>query len=594
MMQKSVDEVPVLIVGAGAGGLATAASLARYGVESLVVEKRAEVYRYPKARNLSFRSLEILRGMGLQDVVHAVSAGVPAMVVKPTLNSVDETPAIEMDTVFGGLAELSPEPTVQYCPQSRLEPILADYVRGRGGRVRYGTEMTSFKQDGTGVSATHRDRTSAQCTEVRARYVVAADGVHSPTRDELGVSTSGHGALPIYVIFIYFRASWRHLVPHLDEKAAVQVVNPDVNGIFIAADEDLGMFTITYFPDRGDTAEQFDEQRCRELLIAAVGEPIDVDIIEVAPWQPHELVADQFRCGRVFLVGDSAHAMPPFKAGGAERRHPKRRQSGVETRCGAARVGRRRTARHLRPRASAGRGFQRPPVADRAHGAAPRPRRTGSAPPGRRGAAHVRSARRLPVRLACGDHRGCTTIVIGRAAGLGAHRPAGHAGSACVGRRSRQTRVQLGPARSWIDSADRRRRCALAPLRRMRCGPRSRCGASDLAVRSSTRIMPGRTSRNCLPTGRCWSVPTGSSPRASTRPHSMPLRHCAKLSRPSWTWRRIRSPYRSSAGDSARGHPRRPVCGIDVGHVLHCVGVVDRQRRAVEHVSGERLQLIAV
>ncbi len=316
-MQKSVDEVPVLIVGAGAGGLATAASLARYGVESLVVEKRAEVYRYPKARNLSFRSLEILRGMGLQDVVHAVSAGVPAMVVKPTLNSVDETPAIEMDTVFGGLAELSPEPTVQYCPQSRLEPILADYVRGRGGRVRYGTEMTSFKQDGTGVSATLRDRTSAQCTEVRARYVVAADGVHSPTRDELGVSTSGHGALPIYVIFIYFRASWRHLVPHLDEEAAVQVVNPDVNGIFIAADEDLGMFTITYFPDRGDTAEQFDEQCCRELLIAAVGEPIDVDIIEVAPWQPHELVADQFRCGRVFLVGDSAHAMPPFKAGGA-------------------------------------------------------------------------------------------------------------------------------------------------------------------------------------------------------------------------------------------------------------------------------------
>ena len=44
---------------------------------------------------------------------------------------------------------------------------------------------------------------------------------------------------------------------------------------------------------------------------------MDVEIIEVAPWQPYELVADQFRCGRVFLVGDSAHAMPPFKAGGA-------------------------------------------------------------------------------------------------------------------------------------------------------------------------------------------------------------------------------------------------------------------------------------
>ncbi len=316
-MQKGVDEVPVLIVGAGAGGLATAAMLAKYGVESLVVEKRSEVYLYPKARNLSFRSLEILRGLGLQHVVHAVSAGVPAMVVKPTLNSAEEKPAIEMDTVFADLAELSPEPVIQHCPQSRLEPILADYVRGRASQVRYGTELTSFKQDATGVSATLRDRTSARCTEVRARYLVAADGVHSPTRDMLGVSTRGHGALPIYVVFIYFRAPWGRLVPHLDQEAAVQVVNSNVNGIFIAADEDLGMFTTTYFPDQGDTAEQFDEQRCRELLLAVVGEPIDVDIIEVAPWQPHELVADQFRCGRVFLVGDSAHAMPPFKAGGA-------------------------------------------------------------------------------------------------------------------------------------------------------------------------------------------------------------------------------------------------------------------------------------
>jgi putative polyketide hydroxylase len=44
---------------------------------------------------------------------------------------------------------------------------------------------------------------------------------------------------------------------------------------------------------------------------------MDIDIIEVATWQPYEQVADQFRCGRAFLVGDSAHTMPPFKAGGA-------------------------------------------------------------------------------------------------------------------------------------------------------------------------------------------------------------------------------------------------------------------------------------
>ena len=53
------------------------------------------------------------------------------------------------------------------------------------------------------------------------------------------------------------------------------------------------------------------------MIRKAVGEDIDVEILQVAPWQPYEQVADEFRCGRVFLVGDAAHTMPPFKAGGA-------------------------------------------------------------------------------------------------------------------------------------------------------------------------------------------------------------------------------------------------------------------------------------
>ncbi len=85
---------------------------------------------------------------------------------------------------------------------------------------------------------------------MRADYLVAADGVHSPIRDALGVTTSGYGALPIYVVFIYFRAPWRKFVPHLGDGDAVQVKNADVDGIFLPVREDLGMFITTYFPDR--------------------------------------------------------------------------------------------------------------------------------------------------------------------------------------------------------------------------------------------------------------------------------------------------------------------------------------------------------
>ena len=311
------NQVPVLIVGAGAGGLATSALLAKHGVRSLLIEKRREIFIYPKARNLSFRSLEILRGLGLSDEVHAVADRVSAMMVKPALNSPDEQLAIDIDAVFAGLGELSPEPAAQYCPQSRLEPMLLAETRRRGSEVRYGTELCSVEADDTGVSAVLHNLDSGESETVRADYLVGADGVHSPIRKWLGINTSGYGALPIYVVFIYFRAPWRKFVPQLDDGDGIQVKNADVDGIFLVAKDDLGMFITTYFPGKGETAEQFTPQRCREVLTKAIGEQIDIEIIEAAAWQPYEQVADQFRCGRVFLVGDSAHTMPPFKAGGA-------------------------------------------------------------------------------------------------------------------------------------------------------------------------------------------------------------------------------------------------------------------------------------
>jgi putative polyketide hydroxylase len=313
----NVTHVPVLIVGAGAGGLATSALLAKHGVSSLLIEKRREIFIYPKARNISFRSLEVLRGLGVGDEVHAVAARVSELVVKPTLNSAEEKPAIDINAVFAGLDQLSPEPAVQYCPQSRLEPILLAETRRHGSEVRYGTELASLEQDDTGVTAVLRDLDSGASQTVRADYLVGADGVHSPIRNWLGLTASGYGALPIFVVFIYFRAPWRKFTSHLGDGDGVQVKNADVDGIFVVAKEDLGMFITTYFPGKGETAAQFTPQRCIELLTKAFGERIDTEIIEVTAWQPYEQVADQFRCGRVFLVGDAAHTMPPFKAGGA-------------------------------------------------------------------------------------------------------------------------------------------------------------------------------------------------------------------------------------------------------------------------------------
>jgi putative polyketide hydroxylase len=313
----SKHRASVLIAGAGVGGLSMSAMLARYGVDSLLVEKRTATFVYPKARNLTFRSLEILRRLGVGDAVDQVAEHITTMVSKETLSSHDENGVLDAAAFLPSAEELSPEPYGRYCPQSRLEPILLEETRRLGSDVRYRTDLMSFTQDDTGVMATIRDLGTGVTSQVVADYLVAADGTHSPIRRELGISTSGFGQLPIFVVFMYFRAPWRQFVPDLGDGDGVQITNPEANGMFIVAKGDLGVFAATYFPSRGETVDQFTPQRCRQMLLAAIGAPIDVEIVDVAPWQPFEQVADQFRCGRVFLAGDAAHTMPPFKGGGA-------------------------------------------------------------------------------------------------------------------------------------------------------------------------------------------------------------------------------------------------------------------------------------
>lgn len=309
--------LPVLIAGAGVGGLSMSAMLARHGVDSLLVEKRRATFVYPKARNLNFRSLEILRRLGVGDAVDGVAEHISTMVCKETLSNPEQSGVFDAASTLASAEGLSPEPYGRYCPQSRLEPILLDETRRRGSEVRYRTELVSFTQDETGVAATIKDLDSGVTSDVLADYMIGADGTHSPIRCKLGISTSGFGRLPIFVVFMYFRAPWRQFVPDLGDGDGVQITNPDVNGIFIVAKGDLGVFAATYFPSRGETVDQFTSERCRQMLLAAIGAPIDVEIVDIGPWQPSEQVADQFRCGRVFLVGDSAHTMPPFKGGGA-------------------------------------------------------------------------------------------------------------------------------------------------------------------------------------------------------------------------------------------------------------------------------------
>lgn len=308
------ERVPVLIVGAGGAGLSLSLLLRQQGIASVLVERRADVSWYPRARNLNFRTLEVFRGLGLEAQVIAAGSHVSRMFRKDTVASPEraEFPAVDQALHFVDHPELlTPEPLIWYCPQSRLEPLLLAAARQRGGDVRYDTELVSFAQDEQGVTATIRDRTTGTSSVVRADYLAACDGAHSHIRDTLGVKAEGLGVLDEHYIFAYFRADWGELIRGY-EADAILVDRPGIRGIFLITDADRGMFLIQDTPSNGASAQDYTAERCKELILNGIGKPgLAVEVVDIAHWQPAQLVAEHFQQGRVMLVGDAAHTMPP-------------------------------------------------------------------------------------------------------------------------------------------------------------------------------------------------------------------------------------------------------------------------------------------
>src|SRR6266700_1575505 len=108
------------------------------------------------------------------------------------------------------------------------------------------------------------------------------------------------------------RTDWGELIQGY-EADAILTSNESGRGMFLITDQDRGMFVITYSPTRGEAAQDYSFERCKELICAALGKPeVDVSVVDVADWRPAQRVAERFQVGRVFLVGDAAHTMPPY------------------------------------------------------------------------------------------------------------------------------------------------------------------------------------------------------------------------------------------------------------------------------------------
>ncbi|MEU1478475.1 FAD-dependent monooxygenase [Streptomyces sp. NPDC005760] len=312
--------VPVLIVGGSLVGLSTSVFLGRLGVRHTLVERHAGTSIHPRGRGNNVRTMELFRTAGVEPMIRqaaATLAGNHGILQTPTLvGDAGEWLFREIDP-GGGLARFSPSSWC-LCSQNDLEPVLLEHARQLGGDLRYGTELLSFESGPSGVTAILKSRETGEHTTVQADYLVAADGPRSPVREQLGIGQSGPGDL-FSNVSITFRS--RGLAEVVGERRFIvcYLTDPAADGALLPVDNrENWVFHAPWHPERGETLEEFTDERCVEHIRRAVGvADLDVEITGRAPWHAAQRVARSYRSGRVFLAGDSAHEMSPTGAFGS-------------------------------------------------------------------------------------------------------------------------------------------------------------------------------------------------------------------------------------------------------------------------------------
>jgi 2-polyprenyl-6-methoxyphenol hydroxylase-like FAD-dependent oxidoreductase len=302
-MIDELIETPVLIVGGGPAGLTASLLLSRHGVESLLIDKRLTGSPLPRARGVHSRAMEILRVSGVEPDLRAVELPItPGAEWRTDLTS----PPLHEDVPSADRTTVSPCEGLSVS-QDVFESVLRNHAGSyAAGQLRAATLLQSFQTVDGGVQATVVEQTSGRRIEVRARWMIAADGARSGVRQQLGIAMNGPddlgqqtmiafradlgsrtGARPRGIYFLTTTGS-ALIWTHADDRWVISQPGP------VAPDEDPAT-----------------------VVRRVLGLPdLTVEVLAINPWTAAAQSAAEYTHGPVFLAGDAAHRFPPVGATG--------------------------------------------------------------------------------------------------------------------------------------------------------------------------------------------------------------------------------------------------------------------------------------
>ncbi|HXI31975.1 MAG TPA: FAD-dependent monooxygenase [Vicinamibacterales bacterium] len=290
-------DTEVLVAGAGPTGLVLALWLTRLGVRVRVVDKAEQMVTTSRALAVQARTLELYGQIGLADVVAARGRRAVAASLWVAGRKVARA-------VFGDMGVgISPFPYALIFPQDEHERLLIDRLREAGVEVERHVELAGV-EEAEGAVLARLKRADGRVESCRATYLAGCDGAHSAVREALGIGFPGG----IYA--------------HLFYVADVEASGPAMNGDVHVALERTDFLVV--FPLKGDgrarligtvkaDAEGEKNLSWRDVSTRVI-DWMRIDVARVnwfSTYRVHHRVAERFRSGRAFLLGDAAHVHSP-------------------------------------------------------------------------------------------------------------------------------------------------------------------------------------------------------------------------------------------------------------------------------------------
>ena len=290
----------VFIAGAGPVGLAAAARLVRAGVPVTVFEAGAELSAESRASTFHPPTLDMLGELG------AAAPLIAQGLVAPQFQYRSRQHGVMGQFDFGAIADVTGHPYRVQCEQSKLTRILLDRLRDDPNfRAEFGSRVAGVAQDAAGVDVTIER--GGRSETLSGRWLIGADGASSKVRSALGIAFDG------------FTWPDRFLVVStpFDFHAAIE----NLVSVTYVADPRRWHFLLripglwrAMFPVR---AEESDEAAlspafAQSLMAGVVPGIANYEIAHVTLYKVHQRVAQTFRHGRVFLIGDAAHINNPL------------------------------------------------------------------------------------------------------------------------------------------------------------------------------------------------------------------------------------------------------------------------------------------